>query len=200
VKASLAVAIAAAALATGCMRPIAGFTRNLCLRDAVAVSTSWDAQLHRVFERLWVVAAADAEGRDVRIVAVDGPPTLPTAWTCGNERQNTIAFTVTALGRLNTWRDGESLIAITVAHELAHVVLHQGRSPEATTARHETEADTLGIFYFERAGYDCRRWVEGQGGPYTESQYASPQARRRLAEAACADARRGIRPIVRSVD
>lgn len=91
---------------------MADFRRNLCVKDAVAVTSSWDAQLHRVFNRLWSEVAAEAPGRDVAVVAVDGPATLPTAWTCGNEQRNTIAVTVRALGRLNTWRGGEALVAM----------------------------------------------------------------------------------------
>jgi hypothetical protein len=179
----------------GCVRPIPYFSRNLCVKDAVAVTSSWDGQLRRVFDKLWAVAAADAPSHDVVVVAVDGPSTLRTAWTCGNEQRNTIAFSTRALGRLNTWPDAETPVAITVAHELAHVVLHQGRSAGATTTRDEIEADTLGVFYFERAGYDCRRWIERQGVAYTEG-YAPPEARRLLAETACADAKRGVRPRV----
>jgi hypothetical protein len=32
---------------------MADFRRNLRVKDAVAVTSSWDAQLHRVFNRLW---------------------------------------------------------------------------------------------------------------------------------------------------
>lgn len=189
----LGMAVLGALLLGGCVRPIPSFSRNLCVRDAVAVTSSWDDQLARVFARLWSVAAADAPSPDVVAVAVDGPPTLRTAWTCGNRQRNTIAFTARALGRLNTWPDGETLVAITVAHEVAHVVLHQGRSPGETSTQDEIEADTLGVFYFERAGYDCRRWIERQGVAYTNG-YAPAETRRLLAESACADAKRGVRP------
>src|SRR2546426_8780072 len=86
----------------GCVTPLSGFTRSLCIRDAVAVSSRWDDQLHRVFDRLSNAAAADIAWEDVVIVAVDGPPTLSTACTCGDVRRSTIAFTVRALARLNT--------------------------------------------------------------------------------------------------
>ena len=178
--------VALGVLATACTQPLASFNRNLCLADAVAVSSGWDDQLRRVFDRLWPVVAADVPGADVAIVAVDGPPTLPTAWTCGDARRNTVAFSVRALGRLNTFRDPEPLVAITVAHELGHVVLHQGRAWRAATDAEEIEADIVGVYYFDRAGYDCQRWLSGEGYAYTD-------ARRRAAQDACGDVKRGVR-------
>jgi hypothetical protein len=169
---------------------MADFKRSLCVRDAVAVTSAWDNQLHRIFHRLWTVVSADLPGADVTIVAVDGPPTLPTAWTCGDSRRNTIAFTVRALGRLNTFHEPEPLVAITVAHELAHVLLHQGRSWGPTSEAEELEADTLAVYYYERAGYDCRRWIGGEG-------YAHTAARMRAAQSACADVKGGMRPALR---
>jgi hypothetical protein len=56
------------------------------------------------------------------------------------------------------------MIAAALAHELAHLALH-----EHSTAPHavkEREADTRGVLYFERAGLDCRRWVLGMGRWY----------------------------------
>ena len=150
----------------------------------MAVTSGWDDQLHRVFDRLWAVVAADLPGADVTIVAVDGPVTLPPAWTCGDLQRNTVAVSVRALGRLNTFRDPEPLVAITVAHELAHVVLHQGMARGLTTEAEEIEADVMGVHYFERAGYDCRRWATGEGYAYTD-------ARLRAAQSACRDAKRG---------
>ena|ERR1051325_60182 len=170
----------------GCATPIANYTRNLCLPGAVAVTTRWDGQLHHVFERLWTAAGADIGFEDVAIVAVDGPASLPTAWTCGDVRRTTVAFTVRALSRLNTFPEPDDLVAITVAHELAHVVLHF-RSLTKTTDTEEIEADTLGVYYFERAGYDCRRWARGDG-------YFMPIERRDAAAVACAGAKRGLRP------
>ena len=186
------VAVAASALALlldGCTTPMAGFTRNLCVAGAVPVSSRWDDQLHRVFDRLARIAGADVAWDDVVIVAVDGPPTLSTAWTCGGMRRSTIAFTVRALARLNTFRAADELVAVTIAHELAHVALHI-RSSGKNTDVEEIEADTLGVYYFERAGYDCRRWVTGEG-------YVVPEDRREAADVACADAKRGLRPSLR---
>ncbi len=151
--------------------------------------SQWDPQLQRVFDRLWTAAAPDVAWDDVAIVAVDGPSTLPTAWTCGTRRRSTIAFPVRTLARLNTFKEPDELVAVTVAHEIAHVVLHI-HSAGATTTAEEIEADTLGIYYFERAGYDCRRWASGQG-------YVMLEERWRPAQTACAEAKRGIRPPLR---
>ena len=57
-----------------------------------------------------------------------------------------------------------------------------GRRPLPEPEQREREADALGIYYYERAGYDCRDWA------------ASATARDRDAlRAACDLARRGAR-------
>jgi hypothetical protein len=54
----------------------------------------------------------------------------------------------------------ERILARTLAHELAHLVL--GHRTAASPAQ-ELAAEALGIHYFERAGFDCRWWVDYVG-------------------------------------
>jgi hypothetical protein len=55
--------------------------------------------------------------------------------------------------------DGEVVMARAFAHLLAHLAMHP-RPPvdDEARARAEAEADETGVFFFERAGYDCNRW------------------------------------------
>lgn len=51
----------------------------------------------------------------------------------------------------------ERVLARTLAHELAHIALGHG---PVQSARAELEAEALGLYYFELAGFDCRWWVD----------------------------------------
>ena len=55
--------------------------------------------------------------------------------------------------------DSEIVMARAFAHLLAHLAIHP-RPPvgDEARARAEAEADETGVFFFERAGYDCNRW------------------------------------------
>jgi hypothetical protein len=166
----------------------------LCHPDAVAVTSRWDAALERVHDALLVGVGPDLQGRRTRVVVVDGPRAMPIGATCGDARESTIFVSIHALRHVQQLGDPEWAIARIVAHELAHAVLHADlRRAAGDEATVEYEADELGMYYFQQAGYDCRTWVNSIGLVLVAA-YDTPDNQRHVLRAACAQARQGVRP------
>ena len=187
-------AVPAAAAESG-TTPIPGWARPLCLPRAVPVNSPWDREVNALFTRLVEAAGDDLRGRDPVVVVVEGDD-LPAAGACGGAGlPSTILLSAHMLRAADTWRPEtrELIIATRIAHEIAHVTLHQERGRGLPLKRKEAEADALGAYYLERAGFDCRRWVAGIGTWYGGG-YASDTEQRAIVELGCALAKRGERP------
>jgi hypothetical protein len=169
--------------------------RPFCFDGAVAVPSRWDGALRRLFDKLWAVASAEIEARDVALAVVDGPPILPNGGARGDGERATIVVSLDTLRQVQSWGEPEWAIVRVIAHELAHLALHQ--DPAASQAgdptTREYEADELGIYYFEQAGYDCRTWVNAIG-PLMVARYDTADNQRRALGAACDLAKQGLRP------
>ena len=192
---ALGAAPAAAAAAEPGTTPIPGWNRPLCLPKAVPVNSPWDREVNALFTRLVETAGDDLRGRDPIVVVVEGDD-LPAAGACGGAGlPSTILLSARMLRAADTWRPEirELIIATRLAHEIAHVTLHQERGRGLPFKQKEAEADALGAYYLERAGFDCRRWVAGIGTWYGGG-YASDTDQRTIVELACALAKRGERP------
>jgi hypothetical protein len=177
------------------MVPIAGWSRPLCLPNAVAVRSPWDAEVTAIFARLLRVAGDEVRDRNPVAVVVEGEG-LPTAGVCGGPGvPSTVVLPARTLRAAWSWpiETRQTIIATQLAHELAHVALHQERGVGVPRAVKEAEADALAAYYLERAGFDCQRWVAGIGGWYRAND-AAEAAQRPAIEAACARAKRGERP------
>lgn len=170
------------------------FIRNpLCYEGAVAATTPWNEAVQRIYDQVWRVVSEDAAGKDVSLAVVDAPSTLPDAAACGVSRRATVIVSAQTLGRVTSWPDAEPAIVRLIAHELAHVVLHVGRGQEPDFKTQEYEADELGVYYFERAGFDCQKWVQNIGISIT-GQYDTEWNLRQAAKAACNLAKAGRKP------
>jgi hypothetical protein len=136
--------------------PIPGWARPLCAPGAVAVTSPWDAEVQHLFARLLVAAETAVHRRSPVVVVIEGAD-VPTGGVCGTPSRVTVTLAARFLRLASTWprEEREAMIAATLAHELAHLALHEGSTkPHAIK---EQEADTRGVGYFERAGLDCRR-------------------------------------------
>jgi hypothetical protein len=185
----------AAAVSEPRMVPIAGWSRPLCLPTAVAVRSPWDPEVAAIFARLLRAAADDVRHRNPVAVVVEGEG-LPTAGVCGGPGiPSTVVLPVGTLRAASSWpvETRQTIVATQLAHELAHVALHQERGVGVPRAVKEAEADALAAYYLERAGFDCQRWVAGIGTWY-RANYAAEAEQRPAIEAACDRAKRGERP------
>jgi hypothetical protein len=178
------------------LTPIAGWARPLC-EPVVAVRSRWDGQIRNVYARLWQVVERDTGPRDVEVVVVQHSAPLAAA-SCTRYTEagtmTTIMLPVRVMRALSTAAQPDMIIARIVAHELAHVALHQdSRSDSLDRVTMEYEADELGVYYYERAGFDCQRWVDGIGR-WAAWGYAPQENERLTVRAACALAKQGKRP------
>lgn len=192
---AMGVSGCAAAVSEPRLLPIAGWSRPLCLPGAVPVRSPWDSEVAAIFARLLRVAGDDVRDRDPVAVVVDGEG-LPTAGVCGGPGiPSTVVLPVRTLRAAWSWpiETRQTIIATQLAHELAHVALHQERGVGVPRAVKEAEADALAAYYLERAGFDCQRWVAGIGTWY-RANYAAEAEQRPAIEAACGRAKRGERP------
>lgn len=170
--------------------------RPLCFDGAVAVESPWNDTVRRLHDKMKRTVSDELGAKEVSITVVDGPSTLPSGGTCGSGRRASVVFSLNALRSLRAYRDAEWPIARILAHEFAHIVLHQNSADslhEHDQAVREYEADELGVYYFERAGYDCREWVNGVG-PLVLARYDTAENQRSALRIACDLARRGQRP------
>jgi hypothetical protein len=182
------------------LTPIAGWSRPLC-GAGVAVRSPWDGQIRDVYARLWEVAQRDTGPRDIEVVVVQRSAPLAIAsctYDANGGAMTTIILPVRVMRLASTSLQPDVIIARILAHELAHVALHQNpRADSLDTVTREYEADELGVYYYERAGFDCQRWVDGIGR-WAAWGYA-PEANERLTvRAACALAKQGQRSPLRA--
>ena len=79
----------------------------------------------------------------------------------------------------------ERQLAQLLSHELAHATRHS--KAEGRTGQVEREADELGVYYYDRAGYDCRTWwpVNPPHRGYADAE---------MVKMACQLAKLGLRP------
>lgn len=189
--------VAAAGCAPATFTPISGWRRDLCVKDAVAVQTPWDADVHRVLRRLHGRSGPWSQQPTPAIVVVTGPPmTRPghfaDGWICGS----TIVLHANAVADAARSADSGRLLATIIAHELAHLVLGHGTSTR-DPAQLEFEADALGAYFFEKGGFDCAWWVARSRSLVSRShQYAAPErgiiaARYDAVQSGCALAKSG---------
>ena len=152
------------------------------------IPTAMRSLVDRVYDRVFTKEVrADTGASAISLVIVDRPisnlrgPAVACMPGAGHGRS--IVVTGDFLRRSLDAGELETSLARTLARELAHHALHgPGRRPLPEPEQREREADALGIYYYERAGYDCRDWA------------ASATARDRDAlRAACDLARRGAR-------
>lgn len=195
IGALVALALAAGACAPA-PKPIPNWTRDTCRADIVPVETPWNDVLAQAFRRLYTPEARhDTGGRDLAVVAALMPEDTLAGAVCTARgwRASTIYISLSVLERSRTQGPERELLAARfIAHELAHVTLHHNlRWKDLDLDTKEAEADDLGLYYFERAGYDCRRWVESLRQWYWgESRRLDPVEAGR----ACDLAKRGERP------
>ena len=170
--------------------PIPGWSRPLCAPTAVAVTSPWDAEVSELFGRLLVAADPSVHLRAPLAVVVDGEGLRPAS-ICGTSTRVTLMLSTRLLRLASTWPTEQRrlMVAAAVAHELAHIALHENAAHVSVDLK-EAEADALGVYYFERAGFDCRRWVAGVG-QWFRGGYAQQRA---TVGAACEGAKRGERP------
>lgn len=147
------------------MREWSGRNRPLysMCKEATPVRTSWDGEIRRIYGNLYT----DEVHRDIAPYEIDLVVVLSregyregfVCWGVHGERIVTIMLPVKTLADRTGLQDFERGIAQLLAHELAHVALHAkpGLDPKDLATR-EHEADELGAYYYERAGYDCRTW------------------------------------------
>lgn len=108
--------------------------------------------LRSLLARLWLRSDLAPE-RPARLSLVDGLGVNAVSAS----RTISVSKGYVAWTRRFSAAERERVLARTLAHELAHIALGHGivASPQA-----ELEAEALGIYYFELAGFDCRWWVE----------------------------------------
>ena len=171
VHAVVAAALVVLTATAGCarLRPSAVVDRlktgppPLCMDHAVVVTGAWSDRVAVVFQRLYAVAKGDLGSLRVEVVGVratvadehreEGFAVCRTA-----DRAAITVFESRVLDLLRR-PDSEIVMARAFAHLLAHLAIHP-RPPvgDEARARAEAEADETGVFFFERAGYDCNRW------------------------------------------
>jgi len=177
------------------LTPIANFKRDLCGGGIVAVRSPWDRDISDVYAKLLRAADADLRGADLAIVVVkSGTTPGRPAFACGYRQHATIAVTASAVAEVMESAEPPLLLARLIAHELAHVSLgHLDAGRAGNDRTDEIDADTLGTYYFERAGYDCRRWVAEVTRVWRASHWASSEDERKGIGKACDAAKRGER-------
>jgi hypothetical protein len=178
------------------LTPIPGWTRPLC-GPGVAVSSPWDGQIRATYARLWEVVQRDTGPQDVEVVVVQHSAPL-AAVSCTRHTEagamTTIMLQARVMRLASTAAQPDIIIARILAHELAHLALHQGPQADSLdTVTKEYEADELGVYYYERAGFDCQQWVDGIGR-WAAWGYAPLENERLTVRAACALAKQGKRP------
>lgn len=137
----------------------------LCMKQTVIVTGPWKDRVTGVFQKLFASAKGDLGTLRVEAVAVRSTAATEDSdegfAVCRAPDRATITMSHTRLTRLLGRPDGDVVLARTFAHLLAHLALHpRPPAPGEPHARAEAEADELGVFYFERAGYDCTRWED----------------------------------------
>ena len=161
-----------AVLAAGCSpawRPLGagqpGGPPPLCIPGAAIVTTKESALLQRVFSRIYAAAQPDLGRLRVEAVAVRIPASSAVSADdglslCRASERATITVSETRLARALRGRTGELDLARGIAHYLAHLAWNPTPT-KVTAANHDVithQAEELGVYYFQQAGYDCSRW------------------------------------------
>ena len=159
-------------------------------RGTTPVRTSWDGEIRRIMVRLLATpeVRTDLGPHQVDLLVVVPGPNAPWggAWACGatNSFEQTIIFTSTLLRAHSNAARFELGVGQTLAHELAHVAVHKfWHAAQIPAKAREHEADELGIYYFERAGYDCRLWQPKTHPHYANAPWSTPRILERVAAA-----------------
>ncbi|MBM4439774.1 MAG: hypothetical protein FJ027_05110 [Candidatus Rokubacteria bacterium] len=188
----------------GCATPRAAhpvWSGPVCGVDLRPVVTAHDADLRRVFDLVAAVARPDlprARYTDVpavklEVVAVERPwrERHHVAGVC---RRGSVALVVVNAAALpELLRHGAVPLATVLGHELAHVTLDHEATGERVPA-FELEADELGMYYAQRAGFPCRSVVGSSYDTDAARMWPDPAKYRAAVAAACAGAMRGVRP------
>jgi len=160
----------------------------LCIPGASIVTTKDSAVLQRVFSRIYAAAQPDL-GRlrvDAVVVRISASSALSAddgLSLCRASGRATITVSETRLARALRGRTGELDLARGVAHYLAHLAWNP--TPTKVTAANQDvithQAEELGVYYYQKAGYDCSRWE-------------NPGEYLRHVRIACNLAKQGVRP------
>ena len=138
--------------------------RDACDADAPRdpAGAQWRPTVDAVVAKLSTpVLRADLGGATIPIVIVDSrlARLYAPAFACLARpgREPSIVLTVEFLREFSSRGGFDGVLAATLAHEFAHHVLHaKGPHARLPYEDRERQADELGIYYYERAGYDCR--------------------------------------------
>jgi hypothetical protein len=153
------------------------------------VDVGLDAELARVYKRVFTEEVRkDIFPFGIEMFTVLDEQNYPAGFICygwGEMRVHTIIVPVNTLVHGLGATELERTLAQLLAHELAHAARHA--KAEGRTGQVEREADELGVYYSERAGYDCRTW-RPVNPPH--QGYAD----RAMVELACHVAKQGLRP------
>lgn len=175
------------------------FTRYpLCFEGMTRVTSPWDGDVQHSYNRVWHVVSSELRGRTVSVSVIDSSERYNLAGAvCSDSHRSSIIVFLKRLEARQSEPDPEAALASIIAHEFAHIVLHQDDKVKGTFPRDwrtgEYEADELGVYYFERAGYDCRRWIDSDFLP-ARAVYDSLENVRQALKVACALAKAGTRP------
>ncbi|HEV8585184.1 MAG TPA: DUF4124 domain-containing protein [Methylomirabilota bacterium] len=156
---------------------------------ARTVDVGLDVEVARVFKKVFTdEVRKDIFPFKIETFIVLDEQQYPAGFICyGREetRLHTIIVPVnTLVGGLGA-AELERQLAQLLAHELAHATRHATHDGRAGQV--EREADELGVYYYERAGYDCRSWI-----PINPPHHG--YADRAMVQLACYLAKQGLRP------
>ncbi len=153
------------ACAAATFEPIPNWSLPLCASKAVPVRTPWDLTVSELFDRLHKVVISVQITHPRRqgwrapshIVVVTGgsPPGHVAGWLCFP----TIVYHIIGIQEAYGSDQPEAALARVIAHEFAHAALRHDLSV-VDHYQGESEADALGAYYFEKAGFDCDWWVQ----------------------------------------
>lgn len=154
------------------LTPVCSFAADQ-LQKFVWVRVSWEDEIRRILTKLLTPEARrDIYPHEVTfVVAIFPNPDQAAGYACGrvDSLETTIVLSTKLLRDSSRWQQFELSVARVLAHELAHIALHWYRTTVTLDrVKKELEADELGIYYFARAGYDCRQWPP-KSPPYADA-------------------------------
>ncbi|MBI3329559.1 MAG: DUF4124 domain-containing protein [Nitrospinae bacterium] len=175
----------------------------LCFEGMRKVTGPWDWDVQRLYKWLWPVVWREASVQTVEVFVIDSPQRYNALGAvCSDSRRANIVLWLKAIEAFQSWPDPEAALAHVIAHEFAHIVLHGGDALSGGVSldrrAREYEADELGVYYFERAGYDCRRWVELTTSAGFVPLYDTAENVQQAVKGACDLAKAGKRPARRA--
>jgi len=175
----------------------------LCFEGVRKVTGPWDWDVQRLHKWLWQAVWRETSVQIVEVFVIDSPEGYHALGAvCSDSRRAHVVLWLKAIEAFQSWPDPEAALAYVIAHEFAHIVLHGGDAMSGGVSldrrAREYEADALGVYYFERAGYDCRRWVELTTSAGFEPLYDTAENVQQAVKAACDLAKVGKRPTRRA--